>query len=430
METFLFIAAMLAFIGVTLNCLRLAFSQSTGWGVACTLMPLSWIPFYGSDWERLRGQGVVHTITLVAVLLFGALHVRANPFSFDDSALALVRDKVAPAYARAPLSLSAPKFASDYEIKRHSNRKGANYARFLGRDYRFQQVVFADGILRFKQLGQQEPLEFAIDLQGYDVDESGSLMLDLTPESTGFPLVHVMQYGAESALPGVSSFERGYWLELMLTRVTDNRYQGEVLLKLPDGRKGYLAGSFNAPTRDLVWEFGDVKRSYDSNDTIEYVASQYLINNLGSSLNEVVGFRGTFFQTNLEESTASTRVSVAMVDGSTHDIDIELFKNGSGWVVERTPVRELIGALQTIRRAPPASIRQKPVVKQLETYGQEDLDELIGRKVSIITYDGKIREGMVDAVDRYNVSLVTPLAGGEVALMVKRREVKEVRVED
>ena len=430
METFLFISALLAFCGVTLNCLRFAYGRSVGWGLACTIMPLSWIPFYGVEWGRVRIQGVIHILTLTAVLFFGTLYVRANPFQFDESLLSGVRDRVAPAFAQAPLSLAAPKFASDYEINSKFQPEGGNYGRYLGHDYRFSQVVFADGMLRFKQLDVEEPVEFAIDLHAYDVGERGSLLLDLTPASTAFPLVHVMQYNPHSALPHVSSFERGFWLELILDRVSDDRYQGQVVLKIPDGRKGFLAGGFNASTKDLIWEFGEVQRSYDSNDTIEYVAGQYLVNNLGSSLLNVVDYNDTFFQTNLEESTAYTQVTVSMVDGSIHDIDIDMFKNDNQWVVERTPVRELVGALQTIRQAPPAAIAPKPVLQQLETYGPDDLDVLVGRKVALLTYDGKTREGTVGSVDRYNVSLVTLLGGGEVALMVKRREVKEVRVQE
>ncbi|MEE2731862.1 MAG: hypothetical protein VYA55_13665 [Pseudomonadota bacterium] len=430
METFLFIAALLVFSGVTLNCLRLAYGRSLPWGVACTLMPLTWIPFYNLEWDRARVQGVLHTLSLISLLFFGVLYMRANPFLFDDGTLAAVRDKVAPAFAQAPLSLAAPRFASDYEIAAHGFQEGANQARYLGRKYQFEQVVFADGILRFKQLDAPEPVEITIDLQGFEVGESGSLMLDLTPASVGFPLVHVMQYRPETALPNVDSYEKGFWLELILERVTEDRYQGRVQLKFPDGRKGYLAGNFNASTRDLVREFGEVVRSYDSNDTIEYVAEQYLVNNLGSSLLNIVDYHNTFFQTNLEDSTAHTNVTVAMVDGSIHDIDISLFKNDNEWVVERTPVRELVGALQTIRQSPPAAISRQPVLQQLETYGPDDLEGLVGRKVSLQTFDGKTREGTVDAVDRYNVSLVTLLGGGEVALIVKRREVKEVRLQD
>ena len=62
--------------------------------------------------------------------------------------------------------------------------------------------------------------------------------------------------------------------------------------------------------------------------------------------------------------------------------------------------------------------------------GVKDLDELVGRNVEIVTHDGKIREGKVDAVDRYNVSLLFVLEAGEMAMMVRRREVREVRVKD
>ncbi|HAG93887.1 MAG: hypothetical protein CMK83_16465 [Pseudomonadales bacterium] len=430
METVLLGVSLLVFGALTINCLRLAFGESLSWGLACTLFPASWIPFYGARWHATQVQGVLHGVSLIAVLLFGALFIRSNPFLFDGHPLSAVRDYVAPAYAQSPLLLSSETYASDYDIKRRVRATGIGYGRYLGADYRFEQVVFADGMLRFKQLGKDEILEIAIELQDFDVAGSGNLVLDLTPDSDNFPLVHVLQYRPQSALPSVQSFERDYWMELYLDRVSDNRYQGEILLKLPDGRNGFLAGNFTASTKDVIWEFGDVVRSYDSNDTIEYIARQYLINNLGTSLDKVVGFDDTFYQTSLETFTGHTDVQLVMVDGSVHDIRIQLYKNEKEWVVERSPVRELIGALQTIQKAPPASIKQEPMLAVLETFGEKDLDELIGRNVELITHDGKVREGLVDSVDRYNVSLVRYLDAGEVAMMVRRREVKAVRLKD
>lgn len=426
METFLLGFALVVFAGLTLNCLRLAFSTSTSWGVLCSLVPLAWLPFYGIHWRDLRIQGVIHGVSLVAVLLFSALYIRANPFVFDGHSLALIRDWVAPAYGTNPLPISTHVFASDYDVKRLQFDSRFSTAIYQGGRYQFEQVVLNDGILRFKQLEPNEPLEFVIDLSTYDLVESGHLMLDLTPESPQVPLVHVMQYREGYAVPEVESFDRDYWMELLVNQISEGRYEGQVTLKLADGRKSFLTGSFSAVNRDLLWEFGDVKRSYDSNATIEYIAEQYLINNLGSSLNRVESFAGTFFQTNLENSTAHTSVVISMVDGSAHNLEIELFKNEQGWVVERSPVRDLISALQTIRQEPPAAILAKPVLVQTRTYAPEDMDKLIGQNVSILTFDGKTREGLVDEVDRYNVKLVTYLGGGEVALMVKRREVKEV----
>ena len=430
METLLLGLALAVFGATTINCIRLAFGESTGWGLACTVFPLSWLPFYGTRWDTLKAQGILHGVSLIAVLLFASLFIRNNPFLFDQHTLSTVRDYVAPAFAQSPLSLASAKFASNYDIEQNVGSKGIGYGRYRGIEYRFEQVVFSGGMLRFKQRETGSSLEVAIELPANEVEDSGSLVLDITPDAGYFPLVHVLQYNPQSALPKVHSFERGYWLELSLDRVSDYRFQGEILLKLPDGRKGFLAGDFNASSKDVLWELGEVVRSYDSNDTIEYIAEQYLINNLGTALHQVIDFNDTYFQTNLEASTAHTDVNLAMVDGSEHDIRIELFKHGNEWVVERSPVRELISALQTIQIAPPASIKKEPVMAIVETYSEKDLDELIGRNVELITHDGKIREGRVDAVDRYNVSLVFHLDAGEMAMMVRRREVKEVRVKD
>lgn len=430
METFLLVIALFFSTGLTLNCLRLAFSTSVIWGLLCLFLPPFWLPFYGFNWSRHRLQGTFHLTSLVALVLCGALFIRANPFIFDGHSLALVRDWVAPAFGQSPLEISRPMFASDYDIKRKRHDSKSSYGHYQGRNLQFQQVVFFDGIMRFKQMDRQEPVELVIDLSAYDLQTTGSLSLDITPDTVNVPLIHVMQYHEGAALADVESYDRGYWLELMVDRISDGRYDGQVTLKLPDGGKSYFAGVFSAANRDLVWEFGQVKRSYDSNHTIEYVAEQYLVNNLGSALDKVVEFDDTFFQTNLEDSTAHTHATLAMVDGSTHNLDIQLFKSEGGWVVERSPVRDLISALQTIREEPPAAILPVPVLEQPRTFSAEEVDELVGRNVMLVTWDGKTREGMLDAVDRYNVSIVTYIGGGEAAMLVKRREVKEVLLKD
>lgn len=430
METLLLVIALFLFAGLTLNCLHLAFTKSLGWGFLCLLFPPAWLTFYGFNWRDYRVQGVAHLVSLAAFVLFSALYIRANPFIFDGHALAPVRDWVAPAFGQSPLEFSAPVFASDYDIKRVDADARYSYGRYSGKDLQFQQVVLSNGVLRFKQLETQEPVELVIDLSHYDIEQAGSLGMDVTPDSQVVPVVHVMTFQNNSAVPVVESYDRGYWLELIVDRIGTGRYEGQVKLKLPDGGKSYLAGMFSATDKDLIWEFDEVKRSYDSNDTIEYITEQYLVNNLGSSLDEVVDFNGTFFQTNLENSTGHTNVRISMVDGSTHNIAIELFKNDQGWVVERSPVRDLISALQTIQEQPPAAISSKPVLVQTRTFSADEVDELVGLNVTIVTRDGKTREGLLDSVDRYNVSLVTYLGGGEVAMMVRRREVKEVRLKD
>lgn len=430
METLLFYITLLMFAGFSLNCIRLAFAHSHFWGMLSVLFPPSWLAFYPVHWRDIRIQGIAHCVSFIGLLLFSSLYIRANPLEFDNHALASLRDVVAPAFAATPLALSAPKYATDLEVEKsrqlHSSQAYSHYA---GVAYQFQQATFSDQMLRFKQLQPvKEPIEFVIDLSGFYAPTNTGLALHITPDSLHRPLVHVLKYAKGSAIPQVDSFDHGYWLELMLSNDGDAFYEGQIQLKLPDGKKSFLAGNFGASAQDLIWEFGEVNPQYDSNDTIQYVAQQYLLNHLGSSLQQVQSFSRTFFQTNLEEPTAHTLAKLSMVDGSEHDIQLRLFKSDQGWVVEHTPVRELISALQVIEEEAPAAIIPVPI--QPSVYSIDQVDELIGRSVRIITQDGRTREGIVDAVDRYNVSLVVPFQAGEVAMLVKRREVKEIVVRD
>ena len=154
------------------------------------------------------------------------------------------------------------------------------------------------------------------------------------------------------------------------------------------------------------------------------------MNKLGSALGSVERFEGTFFQTTLEEPSATTTAHINMVDGSQQHIALNLFKGAEGWTVEHSPVRELISALQAITKAPPAAINRKQLPTQISVFSIDEVDSLVGRSVVIVTQDGRVREGVVSAVDRYNVSLTTNMDGGSMAMLVRRREVKEIQVKD
>ncbi|MAR93130.1 MAG: hypothetical protein CML06_19965 [Pseudomonadales bacterium] len=395
------------------------------------MIPPAWVAFYSSRWDVMRTQAVIHLTAFCAVCLCGVLYIRAHPLWFDGHALAPVRNWVAPAHRPDPLVLNRPVFISDYEVQQQALAQAStaegSFARYRGEPLRFSRVLYRDGVLRFKQAETPASVEFLIDLgpsaPGFDKD---GLTLDITPTSVKAPLVLVIREQPASAAPLVDAYSSGYWLELLLTRTDQQQFEGQILLRLPDADKSYLAGSFQASPLDLQWQLGEVDRDYDSNDTIEYVARQYLSNHLSSNLRAVEGFRDTYFQTGLPESTASTRARITLADGSQLELGLSLFKNAAGWVVEPAPTRDLISALQTMRQAPTASIPPASVLAQPSRLATTELEQLVGQKVTLVTHDGRSRHGQIQAVDRYNVSLVNRIGAGEMAVLVRRRDIKEV----
>lgn len=432
MESALLLFGVVAFSALTLNYLKIAFQTANIWFLLGLLFPPSCIAFYVQFWGRYKPQAVLHGVSLVALILFSAIYIRAYPFEFEQTALSPLRNVIAPAYAESPLPIEPIVYATDAEMTRYlrPGRKRA-VANIEQRTFRIDRAVVNNGIVRFKTKSKTgDELEVAVDLSEMEISNPNIIELDLTPEHTNLPTVYVIQHRKNNPAPSISVYDYGYWMEFSLNKMTNYQYDGFINLKLPDGAQSFVAGYFDAFDVDLVWDYGAVDRRHDSNHTIEYVAEQYLTNNLGSALGKVEAFHDTFFQTSLDEPSGRTVALLEMVDGSQQQVKLQLFKGDEGWTVEHAPVRELISALQAISKAPPASIRRAALPTQITVFSIDEVESLVGRSVVIVTQDGRVREGVVSAVDKYNVSLMNPMHGGSMAMLVRRREVKEIQLKD
>lgn len=431
MEMLLLVLATIVFLGLSVNYFRLAFEVSNLWVVLGLLFPPSCIAFYVVFSPKYRLQALFHGVGFVALVLVSILYVRTYPLEFDQTRLAQIRNVIAPAFSDSPLAINTLPYATDAELEKYFSSKKRTVARVNGRSVRVKQVVFTDNMLRFKSFSRSgRGVEIAIDLSEADIPNPDNIELDLTPDSAFLPTVVVHSMPDRALEASAASYDYGYWLELTVEKTSDSEYTGFINLKLPDGQKSYLAGQFTAQNRDLVWDHDGVDRSYDSNDTIEYVAEKYLANKLGSSLVEVKQFDGTYFQTGLADASGQTRAQITLTDGSEQNIELRLFKGEFGWAVEHTPVRDLIAALKTMTQAPAASIGRQIPASQTSSVALDNLESVIGKPVILTTKDGRIREGSITSVDRYNVSLSIRMGGGSMAMLIRRRHISEVRTQE
>ena len=431
MEILLLVVAAAAFIGFAVNYFRIAFAVSNLWVVLGILIPPSCIAFYILFGRKYRAQAMLHGVSFVALILFSVLYIRAHPFDFDQTRFAQLRNWLSPAFADTPMAIETLPYATDAELDKYMAVKNRTVVRVQGHRMRVARVILNDNMLRFKTRSKSgSRIEIAIDLAEADIANPNNFELDLTPELGELPAIYIHLEQGSKAQPIQTTYDHGYWLETTLSKISDHQYEGFVNLKLPDGQKSFLVGHFTAQDRDLIWEYEDVNRSYDSNHTIEYIAEQYLVNKLGSSLAGISGFSDTYFQSTLADASGQTRVHITLSDGSEHQVNLSLFKGEFGWAVEHAPVRDLIAALKTISTRPAAAIDSHIETSEFIEIPIEELETVVGKSVMIMTSDGREREGVVKSVDPYNVSLSTRMGSGSMAMLIRRREVREVLLYD
>ncbi|RLP55692.1 MAG: hypothetical protein D6160_04645 [Ketobacter sp.] len=418
------------FVVCTVVMVKRAFAEKTYWGLLSLIAPPSWPIFYAEHWKRYRVQGVVHLTSFIALLFFISLHIRAYPFEFDGTPLASVRNIIAPAFASTPLALDRYTFASEDDVNALADSMGKGVVlHFGGQDIPLERATLIDGMLRMRSLPDARPsIELAIDLRKTGLHNAGATLLDLGPDSIDHPPVYLFEYENLNKRPKITSYDRGFWLHLSIELAEDERVSGDIRLRLPDEDQSYLVGRFDASKKDLVWEIGTVRRDYDSNDTIEYISQQYLENKLGGSLEQVVNFRKTFFQTTQVEPTASTLATVALNDGSIQYVELSLYKDPeAGWIVEHNTKAGLTAALNTLEDMPAGTVPSLTPVRN-RVFTVEQADSLLGNNVAVITQNGRSKEGIITSVDQHSLCLTLPLNGSEIVMMIRRQDVKQIQL--
>lgn len=428
METALLLAGVIFFLVCTVLFLRHAFATTIGWGVTGLVFPPAAFLFYVLSWQRLKRLAVAHVGSTFLLVLACLLWVRAHPFAFDDTRLTWLRDAWAPAFAETPMMIEPAQYVSERELQPYlqGSRHPAGY--FLGEQVEFVRTTFVNNILRFKSDEDVlSRMEVAIALDKIPL-QTGENLLEYTPESLDSPVIHVTYYPEGQQVPEMKVYTRRYWMELLISVKDGMLYTGYVKLRLPDRQRSFLAGEYRAYTRDLRFEGDEVDRQFDSNATIEYVAEQYLINKLGNQLEQVLGFTDTFFQTALDNPTGRTEAKIRLLDGSQHQVKIDMMKGSEGWVVDSGPTADLLEALRRMRAAPAGAIAPMPVRERLNLVNPDRLDAMVGQTVVILTRDGKQREGTISDVDQHNVTLAQPMDGGVLGMLLKRRDITEVKL--
>ncbi len=428
METTLLLVGLVFFLVCTLLFLRLAFANSAIWGIMGLLFPPSAVLFYAVSWKKLKTLAFLHFASLVLLLLVSMMWVRANPYSLNDPRLSWLRDAWAPAFADKPLVINKHPFVSERELQPFLTKSHPG-GKVRGEHMNFIRTTLVNNILRFKSDENIfSRVEIAISLDKV-VLKPGENLLEYAPESLDSPVIHLIFYPEGQKVPDVQVYTHRFWLELLVTVKDGIVYSGYVKLRLPDRFRSFMAGEFRAYTRDLRFNDDVVDRLFDSNATIEYVTEQYLSNKLGNRLARIIGFQDTFFQTALENPTAHTEVTLKLDSGRESTLRISLLKGNDGWVVDNGPTAELIEALKELREAPPAAIRVTPAREHLRMISLDALETLVGQSVVISTRDGKLQEGTIRNVDQQNVTLSQTDDGGAMGILVKRRDITEVKLQ-
>lgn len=205
--------------------------------------------------------------------------------------------------------------------------------RIHGRAFRYDRVALIDGVLTASQgEGFLPDLEVRV-LIGWkpeDITERKNLLISASEANP--PVVHVSWKPEGKDYPETQIFKGGYRMELALAPLDTGQLSGSLVLVVPDSFKSYLSGDFTAYTNHLRYRNGTVDLHFDHEDTLAYVARQYLLTQFPEGALESV----TPHQVVLRRAEAEGQVTseVKLTNGAVEERSVRLEKSDVGWSVE------------------------------------------------------------------------------------------------
>lgn len=377
-------------------------------------------------WRSLRTVAIFHAVAWVGVLLSCILYLRANPMHFEGGVLGELRNLVAPAFAEPPFNRRENDCSYDQSIFGSGEVPIATLNRAGRSAVTMDQVVLSRNVLRFSSANYPEDGHVLIDLGEAFAQDLEDGVADLGVDQSYEVLLHIVDYGFGSSMVKIDSHTDDFCIQLSISRVSPHRYKGKVLVDLHSGSEGGLTGSFTALDRNLASNMGEVNRSYNSSDTIEYIVRDYLEVNLSTKLTRVVGFNRTYFQASQSEPEASTEVTLELEGGNQVSIGLNLSKRYDVWTVDPIPVNDLLAALSMMNLAPPASTVLQRNQARAGSVAENRLDEMLGRNVVVTLADGRTWSGVLNALNGDTVSVLNPALGGDLNMLFSLADVREV----
>ncbi|MDX1694641.1 MAG: hypothetical protein R3208_12820 [Ketobacteraceae bacterium] len=429
METAVFVGGLSLYLVATVVYLKDAYQKSPVWAWVSILVPPIALVYYCIYWQRRWPLFTAHTVALTLTLVGGLLLVRAHPVYFDHSALAPVRDAVAPASRNRPLNVVLEEFASSGDVSPYIGRiDGVMGGRLFGDPVQIETVELVDGTLRFRRgegFYPQREVAVFLGITEFDVDDRWEL--DVTPASTDAPIIHVSRYDARTGQLKTEVYDQGYWLELVLSDRRSNEISGFVRLLLPNEQRDFIAGNFESYTSRLRFDGDEIDRFHDSVDTLEYVAQQHLESRFKKAVRDV-SFLDTHYLGHVALPTGRTVAELTLVDNSVHTIPLALFKGEQGWTVDTRSTDDLRVAIETLMEQPPAAGPPEPEENPEKLFGGSDYSSLVGKRIKVISYEGKAREGLLSQVESSQLVLHQRIDKGFMDIYLPKRQIEQVVV--
>lgn len=324
---------LLILLGLVLLVMR-GFATGLLWGWACLLPPLTLL-FVVAHWRRARQPLACCALGMIPLIVGLAVLAGQDPQRLDGIISLQWLKPEQPA-------------AGELNIQLHGQLNGEPFTP--------QEGELVDGVLSLRE-GQDFFARRELSIRGLPVAADG-LRLDVLPDDSGqLPEIELSWLQPEQDLPEARQLKGGYTLHLDLRPEAPNRLVGDFHLVLPAQFQTTLTGKVELFRNGLRYQQGQVDRSVDSRDTLQYLITDYLQRRFATREVQLAPLPP------LDLGSGSLALEVrAQVGGQAQRVPLRLSKHEPlGWRVDDDRFPELSKAVA----AAPSTVTAKPAPNEI-----------------------------------------------------------------
>ena len=416
----LLLAGLALFVTGTLYCMREA--RDTDGAPGAFLLPLASLSWVRTQWDRVRWAALCRLAGVALLVVGAAMLVLRQPEVLENPRQLFAAS--APQELAGSRRLDLTSYVSAEEAIRVAIREDANpelSGRVLGQDFLPERVQLVDGVLSIRQgEGFFPDMEVRILFHEDPLPVSARTTFRVRPEAEQPPEIHLSRRERGSAYPETTIIRSGYRMEMQLAPLGD-QLTGFLQLILPDEKRSFLSGDFNAYTSNLRYRDGRVDIAHDHPDTLEHVARSYLEGRFSSGTIRSLEFADTRMES--IRGSGRTMARLELDGGHVEERELVLDRTDVGWVVRPGASRS------RVLKAGDEEIGED-AREAMDTIAFADLELFRGERLTLIRQEGDPRTGVLHQMDEERVYLQARVEGSTLELQVPREELAGVLLPD
>lgn len=298
--------------------------------VSLLLPPVSWF-YLKNDWPRFKIAAYVQLLGLVVLcsgimfLLSANNDIRTRPII-----------EINPAEEH-PSSQLSENIGSTFRTRIGAASVRATdplQGKLNGQEFIYQNAEYIGDVLHFSQIGgYYAQMDVLFLLKSHPLKEWSEFLI--SPNDENAPEIHVSWIEPGDSIPHTKIYRQGYSLDLQVEEFEENRLRARMELILPGANTSYLVGTFQAYLSHLRYVDGKIDTRWNSEETLRYIAKQYLKERYElRDLNVIKYGEGKFY--NLFDTIPEAKISALASNSAGEQVALHFSfnKENEGWQVD------------------------------------------------------------------------------------------------